>query len=64
MKAVMKILFSRKATAISAIFIVLLILVGLAILAALRYIRKHGASCGGSCTACSADCPRRRKDGK
>ena len=29
MKAVMKILFSRKATAISAIFIVLLILVAL-----------------------------------
>ena len=39
--------------------ILILTLIALAVLGALRYIKKRGPTCGGNCAACGRDCGKK-----
>ena len=40
--------------------ILILILIGLAVFGAVRYMKKHKSTCGGNCAGCGMDCDRRK----
>ena len=40
--------------------ILILVVIGLAVFGAIRYMKKHKSTCGGSCAGCTADCKYRK----
>ena len=41
--------------------VLILVVIVIAVWLALRYLKKHGSSCGGGCEGCTMDCQNRKK---